>query len=173
MARTPVSKKKKKAGAKSAASETKPLKKKKKHKYLTQKYPALNPKYQVGNRRELLGDIDYIDKLSEKEKRWLNAFLSETVITNFKHSGPKLYKKVEDKRALYRENNKRNIDIYNALKLKNTLAYAGLYKTDSGGDPSKTGGSIFDEYVRNNVADKNDIEDAIIEAIDSMRIKKD
>lgn len=75
--------------------------------YSKAKYPALNFSRQVSNRREYL-DIDYLDQLNEEEKEFLNSFLSETVVTNFKHKGKKLYKKNKDKREFYQDNNRRN-----------------------------------------------------------------
>ncbi len=139
--------------------KSKSIKKKSKklHRYEKQKYPALNPKYQVANRRELLGDIDYIDKLNDKEKEFLNSFLSETVITNFKHRGKKLIKTKEKKRELYRENNRRNIDLYNVTKQTGKLMYTGAQ--------SKTNPES-NVYVPNSAETTGDVEDALIAALD-------
>jgi len=92
--------------------------KKKKTKYNQQQYASFNPKYQVGNRRSLLTDIDYLDKLNDEEKEWLNRFLQETVVTNFNHGGETLIDDPEKRRALYRENNARNRDMYNLYRAK-------------------------------------------------------
>jgi hypothetical protein len=75
-------------------------------------FPALNPRRQVYARRWHI-DGDYYDKLNSEEKAWMNSFLSETIVTNFYHAGPEIYTEVEDKRALYRENNSRNKDLVN------------------------------------------------------------
>lgn len=95
-----------------------------------EKYPSLNPNRQVGNRKELV-EVDYLDQLNDKEKEWLNAFNSETVVTNFdNHAGPKLYTEVEDRRSLYRDNNRRNKCIYTIAKVSNKLDTVVNYKLD-------------------------------------------
>ncbi len=97
--------------------------KKKKSNYNKQKYPSFNVKYQVGVRKELLSDIDYIDKLSEEEKEWLNKFLQETVVANFNHGGDPIIKDQKTRREIYRENNRRNKDVYSLGKSKGSLFY--------------------------------------------------
>lgn len=97
---------------------------KKKHKYEKQQYPSFNVNYQVANRKELL-DQDYIDKLSPSEKKWLDAFNQETIITNFNHSGKKHYNSKKKRREIYKENNLRNKDIFSNLKANNKLLYSG------------------------------------------------
>lgn len=110
----------------------KPKKSQKKNNYTKQKYPALNARYQVGNRKELI-DYDYIDKLSPEEKDWLDRFTSEYVVTNFNHRGEQLFTDDEDKRALYRENNKRNSDVFSVSKANGLLQYGyrSSIKTES------------------------------------------
>jgi len=118
---------KKGAGKKKRVVKKKPKvtkKKTKKHRYQRQKFPALNVAYQVANRRELL-DMDYIDKLNDKEKEWLDRFLQETVITNFNHGGKNLIKDKETRRELYRDNNRRNSDVMSKLKTEGRLLYGG------------------------------------------------
>jgi hypothetical protein len=77
-----------------------------------EKYPALNFKRQVKTRLDQL-DIDYVAKLNDEEKDFLNRFLEETVITNFKHKGPKIY---SDPKPFYNSNNARNKCIYTGAK---------------------------------------------------------
>jgi hypothetical protein len=74
--------------------------------------------------------MDYIDKLSDKEKKWLNAFLSETVVTNFDHTGKKLYKTKKMKRKLYKENNDRNVDTYNVARSSGKLYNYDISKNE-------------------------------------------
>lgn len=57
-----------------------------------------------------------IRPLNEEEKAWLNKFYQETIITTFKRDGSDLYTEDEDRKAFYRENNKRNTCLYNKLK---------------------------------------------------------
>lgn len=74
-----------------------------------ERYPALNFKRQVKLRKGYFDGIEeYVDKLSPKEKEWLNRFLEETVVTNFKHKGPLIYKSKKARREFYNTNNARN-----------------------------------------------------------------
>lgn len=43
------------------------------------KYSALDPTVNLKTRYELISDYDYLDKLSDKEKAWLNKFTKEYV----------------------------------------------------------------------------------------------
>lgn len=79
--------------------------------YKKKKYSGLDPKLFSKIRQEF-HDLDYIDKLTEKEKAYLNAFMTEWLGANMNHEGKKLHKKVSEKRAIWRQNNKRNWDIY-------------------------------------------------------------
>lgn len=85
-----------------------------------EKYPALNFRRQVKTRLDQL-ETDYIDKLSDEEKAWLNAFLEETVITNFQHKGRKFYKSKKAKREFYGSNNARNRCLFTKAKAMNTI----------------------------------------------------
>jgi hypothetical protein len=99
---------------------TKPTKKKGSY-AKNEKFPALNSKRQVFARREYM-DGDYYHLLNDEEKAFMNAFLSETIVTNFNHGGPELYTAVEDKRMFYRENNYRNKDAISYAKSKSMLS---------------------------------------------------
>ena len=113
-------------------------------------YPALNPRRQVFARREYM-EGDYYHKLNDKEKEWLNAFLSETIVTNFYHSGPELYTDIEDKRQFYRDNNSRNKDAINWAKSKSMLSNVE---------------DIYTTLDREELKTPSDIEDSWIEAMD-------
>lgn len=95
--------------------------------YSKQKYPALNSRYQVANRRELI-DYDYINKLSPEEKKWLDKFTSEYVITNFKDTEAPFHNEKERK-ELYKSNNKRNNDAFATKKANNHLSYGANVQT--------------------------------------------
>ncbi len=84
------------------------------------KYPALDVKRAVANRKDDL-EIDYGDKLSAKDKEWLNRFQEEYVITNFKHKGELLDDSVDYRRERWRYNNRRNNDMLLNAKTKNLL----------------------------------------------------
>jgi hypothetical protein len=144
------------------------LKKKKKSNYTKQKYPALNVKYQVGNRRELI-DYDYLDKLSPEEKEWLDRFTSEYVITNFAHKNDPLITDKEERKELYKQNNRRNNDIFAISKSNNKLNY-GL-KTE--GDSSNEGNQRKNIYAEKREQKPDDIEDYLLTLITLKRIKID
>lgn len=80
-----------------------------------EKFPALNAKRAVFNRRDLL-QVDYLDKLNDREKDWLNRFNEEFVIANFNHKGRSLDKTKKAKKAAYDSNNARNRCLYNKAK---------------------------------------------------------
>lgn len=85
-----------------------------------EKFPALNFRRQVKTRLDQL-ETDYLDKLNDEEKAWLNAFLEETVITNFQHKGRKFYKSKKAKREFYSSNNARNRCQFTKAKAMNTI----------------------------------------------------
>lgn len=82
------------------------------------KYPALEKRF-YSRIKQLYYDNDYAHTLPDKLKKFLNSFYEETVNARFNHKGPKIYKKKEQKRAFWRENNHRNVDMYNNLMAKN------------------------------------------------------
>lgn len=74
------------------------------------KFPALDPKFNLKIRQELI-DYDYISKLSEEEKKFLNTFTEEYVNANFQHKNKKLHRNKRLKKDCYDRNNSRNRDI--------------------------------------------------------------
>jgi hypothetical protein len=71
------------------------------------KHSALIPHLNLKTRFELV-DYDYINKLSPKEKEWLNNFTEEYVHANMKHAGKKLHTTKRLKKDCYDRNNSRN-----------------------------------------------------------------
>jgi hypothetical protein len=114
-----------------------------------EKYPALNFKRQVKTRLGQL-ETDYVDKLNEKDKAYLNSFLEETVITNFDHKGKKLYK---DRKPFYDANNARNRCIYTAAQAMGTLYNASTTEALS---------AVMDIEAPT----ANNVEDAMLEAME-------
>lgn len=74
-------------------------------------YPALSPELNLKTRYKEL-DFDYLDKLSDKDKAWLNNFAEEYVHANLTHKGKKLHKTKRLRKAVYDKNNARNRDLY-------------------------------------------------------------
>lgn len=99
--------------------------KKKESKRSKSEYPALNPNLNLKTRQDLI-DYDYVDKLSDKDKEWLNKFTEEYTNASFKKEIPKkkgkrrkaanLHKSKEHKKSVYDANNARNRDILTRAK---------------------------------------------------------
>ena len=86
----------------------------------SRKYPGLATETTLPIRTDIL-DYDYIDKLSDKEKEWLNRFSEEWIHANLNHSGKKFHKKREDRKIINDRNNARNRDIYSRTKIRKLL----------------------------------------------------
>lgn len=74
---------------------------------MKEKYPALRPELNLKTRWELI-DYDYVDKLSDKEKRWLNKFTEEYTNAKLNHKGKKLHSTKKLRKDCYDMNNSRN-----------------------------------------------------------------
>lgn len=77
------------------------------------KYPALNPSLNLKT-RAILVDYDYVDKLSDSEKEWLNKFTNEYVHASLdtKKLKKNLHNTQKLKKDCFDRNNARNRDIY-------------------------------------------------------------
>lgn len=90
------------------------------------KFPALKKKYTLKIRQDLL-DYDYIDKLSDEEKAYLNQFTEEWLNASFvktksgNYSSKNLHKTQAQRREAYSRNNRRNNDVYSIAKTSNKL----------------------------------------------------
>lgn len=80
-------------------------KRKKQTRRQASKYPNLDPALNLKTRYELL-DFDYIDKLSEKEKAWLDKFAKE--YNNADLDRKKLKKNLHNTKALKKDCDDRN-----------------------------------------------------------------
>lgn len=91
---------------------------KKKTKRSRIKYSALDPTVNLKTRYELIADYDYIDKLSEEEKAWLNKFTKEYVNADLdtKKTSRNLHKNKELRKDCYDRNNARNRCIWTKCK---------------------------------------------------------
>lgn len=94
-------------------------------------FPALEPRLNLKTRYDLV-DYDYVDKLSDKEKAWLNSFTEEYVHANMKHDGKKLHKTKKLRKDCYDRNNARNRCILTKSKACGmTVSIDELEKDDS------------------------------------------
>lgn len=114
-----------------------PPPKKKSNARLRTKYPGLKPGLNLKTRADQL-EIDYLDKLNDKEKAWLNAFNEEEVNAKFDHTGKKLNKTKTAKRKIYSANNARNRCVFTRAKATHTLDSwgdaGGMISNQAGGD---------------------------------------
>lgn len=90
------------------------------------KHPGLKKHYNLKSRQDAL-ENDYIDKLSESEKDWLNSFNEEYVNANFKHGGKILHNTKMLKKTCFDANNARNRDVYNRAKSSGKLDSIELF----------------------------------------------
>ncbi len=96
------------------------------------KYPALNPSYNLRTRTDLI-DYDYVDKLNEEEKAWLNKFTNEFIGASFDKEDAKkkgkrrkfknLHKTPELVKSCYDANNSRNRDVLTRAKAMGKAMY--------------------------------------------------
>lgn len=86
------------------------------------KYAALDPKLNLKTRQDLI-DFDYLDKLSDKEKEWLNTFSEEYNNANFNHGKKVLHKTKLLKKDCYSKNNARNRCILTKAKAMGNSVY--------------------------------------------------
>jgi hypothetical protein len=159
---------KKKCVKKEQKKCSKSLKKpKKKTRRSQNKYPGLDPSLNLKTRYELI-DMDYVNKLSEKEKMWLNNFMEEYVNGNFNHEGKRIHKKKNKNAVVKKTGKKRVIDVYKqeAEKRNNDRNNDVLTRAKAYGGAFSIEGQ-FDEASAGNE------EDALIEALDLSMEKFD
>lgn len=138
-------------------------KKKTRSKRSRTKYPSLKKELNLKNRQELI-DYDYINKLNDEEKAWLDKFTDEYVNASFTktkggaYSSKNLHKKASQRREAYQRNNKRNVDTFTATKT------TGMLK-----DAKSLIATLQDKSVRT----ASEVEDTIITLLDKKnRLKK-
>lgn len=90
------------------------------------KYPALKPQLNLKIRYDEIRDLDYIHKLNDSEKEWLNEFMDGWVNANTKN------KVLKNKTELNKRNNDRNSCIYSRNKARGNLVYLNDLSTQVG-----------------------------------------
>lgn len=126
-------------------------------------HPNLQPNLNVKVRQELI-DFDYVEKLPEECKDWLNKFSGEYYNGNFKKSKRGKYLKSnlhngsKARKECYKRNNDRNNDVFSVTKANDML------KTTE----------IMNEYLGDlsKQQDKDFIEDQMLEALDLRKKRK-
>lgn len=92
------------------------------------KNPALDPRFMLKNRQELI-DYDYLHKLTDEELKFLNTFTEEFVGARLNHPGEVLHNSKELKKDCFDRNNARNRDVFSRAKVDGSLDYLeDLYK---------------------------------------------
>lgn len=128
------------------------------------KYPSFDIKRAVVNRREEL-EVDYLDKLNEDEKKFLNQFQEEWVMANFgKVNNPDDKAKLLDKsekhrKECYNRNNYRNRDILINAKVRGLIN-----RVDSD--------IHLSYYLDNNPTNYNNTEENLVNYIDKKNKTK-
>jgi len=95
-----------------------------KNKRARTKYPALKPELNLKTRYDLI-DYDYIDKLDDSEKRWLNKFTEEYTNATLDrvNLSNNLHNTKELKQDCDRRNNARNRDVVTRAKACGNQVY--------------------------------------------------
>lgn len=96
----------------------------KKNKRAKVKYSALDPTVNLKTRYELISDYDYLDKLNDQEKAWLNKFTKEYVNAdlNTKRKSKNLHRTERLKKDCYDRNNARNRCVWTKCKASGKFA---------------------------------------------------
>lgn len=126
-------------------------------------------------------DQDYYDKLSPKEKKWINKFNKESISASFDEKG-NLHKTKKLKKSCYDRNNARNRDILTRAKASNQLSdYEELHETSSNNDYEDFIIEKLDqkdvlqavEWLANNLdKDERDLENKIIDELKEERLPR-
>lgn len=66
-------------------------------------------------------DIDYVDKLSDAEKKFMSTFMEEWLGARLNHSGKKMHRKKAERKRVFDMNNARQRDIYSLSKAQGML----------------------------------------------------
>ena len=91
-------------------------------------------------------DQDYIHKLSDKEKKWLNKFNEEEVNASLKK--PRFNKTKEERKACYDRNNARNRDVLTRAKASGSINYIEELNNTFEGVKSPEDILIFEELIK-------------------------
>jgi hypothetical protein len=138
------------------------VKKNPKKKRSSVKYPGLDPSVNIRIRWELISDYDYLDKLGDKEKEWLNKFTKEYVNAEIdnKQKRKNLHKTKALIRDCYNRNNARNRCVLSKAKASGRLPLFGT-------DPTRFLGEVGAPSPE---VKAGEYEDFLITMIDKKRV---
>lgn len=155
-------------------------KRKKKSRRSAAENPELDRKFALKSRVDLL-DQDYYDKLSPKDKKWLNKFNKESISASFEEKG-NLHRTKKLKKECYDRNNARNRDILTREKAANRLGdYEELRETSSNNNHEDYIIEKLDEkdvlqsieWLADELGkDENDLEDKLINELKEERLPR-
>lgn len=123
------------------------------------KYPTFEVKRAVVNRREEL-EVDYLDKLNDEEKAFLNQFQEEWVCANFQNKDKLLDQSDTYRKERYNANNRRNRDLLINAKVRGQITRV---ESDA----------HLQHYLDVNETNTNETENALVDYIDEKNKKKD
>lgn len=123
----------------------------KKNRRAAKRYPALDPKLNLKSRQDLI-DYDYVNKLNDKEKDFLNKFSEEFINASFSAKGKPLHRTKKMRKDCYDRNNARNRDILTKAKIMDKVdRYDAIEHTSSL--------EVFDEDSMIEIIDKKKLLD--------------
>jgi len=106
-------------------------------------------------------DLDYINKLSDKEKQWMSDFMGEWLGANLNDSEKKMHVSRKRRKQVYDMNNARNRDIMSNTRAGNVLdSYDGEIRSADEVDPS-----LAEDRFIDNIEVDQEMLDAAIEAL--------
>jgi len=112
------------------------------------KNPSLKARYNSKIRQEYI-DMDYIDKLSDDEKAWMNDFMSEwnnaSVGKQAEAEQNRFHKTAKEVKECTDRNNARNVDIYGVAKAKGMISKLDFEATQEIIEKKQQIGSNFTE----------------------------
>lgn len=109
-----------------------------------EKYPYLKKEVNLRLRQEKI-DYDYIHKLNDEEKAWLDKFTAEWVGATYKNDGTDMHKTKEERKLCNLNNNANNRDVISRQRASKTPPYslnADLKNVSTKGDIEKIERSI-------------------------------
>jgi len=118
-------------------------------------------------RYELIGDIDYLDKLTDEEKVYLNSFYEEYINANFRHENERVHPVVKKTKTIKTSGKTRKTDEFRReSEHRNNARNRCVYTK------AKAMGMVSDVEDINNKEDLTKTEDKLINAIDNNLFKQ-